>query len=167
MNTDTRNLTDLMAQAVDTCTAHVEAGGLPFIGVLVNPAGEPASGFGANRVAESGDQTAHAEIVAMRDALTRHNLDSLDGHILLATGEPCGLCYRYALDHGVTRIHVAVDRDDVAEFGFDYRASYRAFGVTDTTRDRLYRHLPVPRGGEPFTRYLTLQHSPEPKGTSS
>lgn len=159
MSTDPAALSAVMTQAVDACTAHVDAGGLPFVGVVVNTHGEVISGFGVNRVAETGDQMAHAEVVAMRDAMTCHGLDTLDGCVLLATGEPCGLCYRYAIDHGIERIYVAIDRDEVAGLGFDYRASYPAFGITDTTRDGLLRPLAVEHGTEPFTRYLHLHLS--------
>lgn len=147
-------LSAVMVQAVTACTEHVDAGGLPFVGTLVNAAGEVASGFGANRVRETGDPMAHAEVVAMRDAMTRHGLDTLVGYTLLATGEPCGLCYRYAIDHGIDTIYVAVDRDQVADLGFDYRSSYPAFGITDAQRASLFRLLAVERGIEPFTRYL-------------
>ena len=175
MSIDDSALASVMVQAVDACTAHVDTGGLPFAGVLVGADGEVASVFGVNRVAETGDPMAHAEIVAMRDAMTRHGLDTLVGYTLLATGEPCGLCYRYAIDHGIDTIYVAVDRDEGAAFGFDYRASYPAFGITDAKRDRLYRRLAAPHGIEPFTHYLhlhlsgraTVRPGTVSKGTSS
>lgn len=147
-------LTVVMTQAVDACTEHVDSGGLPFVGVLVNADGQVASGFGVNRVRETGDPMAHAEVVAMRDTMTRHGIDTLAGYTLLATGEPCGLCYRYAIDHGITAIYVAVDRDEVAAFGFDYLASYPAFGITDSQRAGLFHPLPVGNGTDPFTHYL-------------
>ncbi len=74
--------------------------------------------------------------------------------MLLATGEPCGLCYRFAITHGIEAIHVAVDRDDVARFSFDYRASYPALGISDQIRDAFFRPLPTERGTEPFLRFL-------------
>lgn len=89
----------------------------------------------------------------MRDALATRGLDTLAGTVLLATGEPCGLFYRFAIAHGVDEIHVAVDRDDVARFGFDYRASYPALGISDAIRDALFRPLPAERDTEPFIRF--------------
>lgn len=152
-------LRSVMDQAVGACTYHVDTGGLPFVGVVVNQAGEVISGFGTNQVAETGDPTAHAEVVAMREAMTRHGSEDLTGTVLLATGEPCGLCYRYAINHGIEAIYVAADRNEVAAYGFDYRTSYPAFGITDTRREALFRSLPVERAIEPFTRYLTLHAS--------
>lgn len=168
-------LRSVMDQAVEVCTAEVDAGGLPFVGVVVDQAGQVLSGFGINQVAETGDPTAHAEIVAMREAMSTHQLGSLTGTVLLATGEPCGLCCRYAIDYGIEAIYVAADRNEVAAYGFDYRASYPAFGITDARRDTLFRSLPVEQAIEPFTRYLNLHASgrafaapgTESKGTPS
>jgi tRNA(Arg) A34 adenosine deaminase TadA len=150
----------VMEDAVDECITHVDRGGLPFVGVLVNNTGV-ISGFGVNRVRETGDPTAHAEIVAMRDAMATQGLENLAGTSLLATGEPCGLCYRFAIDHQVETIFVAVDRDAVADWGFDYRTSYQALGISDDQRAGLIHHLPVERGVEPFARYLQANTNSE------
>lgn len=152
-------LRSVMDQAVKSCIQHVDTGGLPFVGVVVNQAGQVLSGFGTNQVAETGDPMAHAEVVAMREAMTGHGIEDLTGTVLLATGEPCGLCYRYATDHGIEAIYVAADRDEVAAYGLDYRTSYPAFGITDNQRNALFRSLPVAHAIEPFTRYLKLHAS--------
>ena len=98
-------LEDVLTQAVAAALAHVERGGIPFVGVVVD-GDRVISEFGVNRVHETGDPTAHAEIVAIRDALTASGRSHLRGATLLATGEPCGMCYRYALDAGITDIRV-------------------------------------------------------------
>lgn len=82
-----------MRTAVDFSTRHVDGGGLPFVGAVADNSGI-ISRLGVNEVHETGDPSAHAEIVAMRDALSSHGRETLTGTILLATGEPCGLCYR-------------------------------------------------------------------------
>ena len=148
-------LEDVLTQAVAAALAHVERGGIPFVGVVVD-GDRVISEFGVNRVHETGDPTAHAEIVAIRDALTASGRSHLRGATLLATGEPCGMCYRYALDAGITDIRVAVTRDEVAALGFDYRNSYPAFSITDTIRDTHMRPLRAPGDTEPFSRFLTL-----------
>ena len=58
-------LVEVMNQAVERCVEHVEAGGLPFVGVVVDDSGI-ISNFGVNRVRETRDPSAHAEIVAKR-----------------------------------------------------------------------------------------------------
>lgn len=156
----------VMEDAVDECITHVDRGGLPFVGVVLNNTGV-ISGFGVNRVRETGDPTAHAEIVAMRDAMASQGLENLAGTSLVATGEPCGLCYRFAIDHQVEAIFVAVDRDAVADWGFDYRTSYRALGISDDQRAGLIHHLPVERGLKPFARYLRANTNGECTHTRS
>jgi guanine deaminase len=148
----------VMEEAVEKCLTHVNSGGLPFVGVVLDDTG-PISEYGVNQVRETGDLSAHAEIVAMRDAMSSHGLESLTGTTLLATGEPCGLCYRFALEHKVDAVYVAVDREVVAEWGFDYRTSYRRLGISDDKRVDLLHYLPVPRGTEPFAKYLQIHTS--------
>lgn len=146
-------LRKIMDDAVQHCIRHVDAGGLPFVGVVVDRTGAVISEFGVNRVRETLDQTAHAEIIAMRDAMTAQSRDDLTGTVLLATGEPCGLCYRFALDRGVDAIYVAVDRAAAAAWGFDYRGSYHPLGITDQMRSTLYHSLSSEHGDKPFLLY--------------
>ena len=143
----------VMLEAVQHAIDHVEAGGIPFVGAVVQDE-RALSPFGVNIVHETGDPTAHAEIVAMRDALAAADQSVLSGAALLATGEPCGMCYKHAIRWGITDIYVAIDRDTVASLGFDYRASYPAFGISEARRASLYHSLRVPGDLEPFTRFL-------------
>lgn len=149
-------LAGLMQDAVDFSVQHVEDGGLPFVGVLIGDDGYVSSP-GVNVVQETGDPTAHAEIVAMRAVMRDRPCSDLSGTWLLATGEPCGLCYRFALDHRVERVYVAVDSDLVAEQGFDYRGSYPAFGIDRSALTGVAHRLLVPRALEPFERFLHLR----------
>ncbi|WP_462418815.1 tRNA-specific adenosine deaminase [Kytococcus sp. Marseille-QA3725] len=142
--------TDHMADAVRFAVQHVRSGGLPFVGQLVSEDGY-ASAYGVNRVLETGDHTAHAEIVALRHSLGERG--SVAGLHLLATGEPCGLCYRVAADHGITGVHYAVGRDDAARWGFDYRSSYAALGADRLDLTTTAIHLPVPDALEPFEEH--------------
>ncbi len=158
MNRTDQELLALMEEAVEFCLSHVEAGGLPFVGVVLGPGGY-LSAPGVNRVHESGDPSAHAEIVAMRAALTDTGSRDLSGTWLLATGEPCGLCYRFALEHGVNRIYVAVDSDTVAAQGFDYRGSYSAYGINSTLLAEKMKLLPVARSLEPFQQFTHLRQN--------
>ncbi|GGM28114.1 tRNA-specific adenosine deaminase [Micromonospora sonchi] len=151
-------LVALMADAVEFSIRHVESGGLPFVGVVIDENGY-VSRHGVNEVHRTEDPTAHAEIMAMRSAMRDRDLNDLRGTTLLATGEPCGLCYRYAIDHRVERIYVAVDSDTVAEHGFDYRGSYPAFHIDRPQLTSIVHRLPVARQLEPFERFLHLNRN--------
>lgn len=152
------DLVALMEKAVEFSLRHVESGGLPFVGVLLNQDGY-VSRYGVNEVERTGDPTAHAEIVAMRSATRDRQTHDLRGTWLLATGEPCGLCYRFALDHHVERVYVAVASETVAEHGFDYRGSYPAFQIDHSHLTGVVHQLPVARGLEPFERFTDLKLS--------
>lgn len=147
------DLVALMADAVDFSVRHVESGGIPFVGLVADDNGY-VSKYGVNQVLQTGDPTAHAEIQAMRQVMGERRLDSLKGFSLLATGEPCGLCYRFAEQHQIDAIYVAVDADTVAEWGFDYRGSYPALGIDRAQLDGYVWALRVDRALEPFERYL-------------
>ncbi|MFC8527691.1 nucleoside deaminase [Nocardia sp. NPDC057227] len=150
------DLTALMGDAVTFGVQHVERGGIPFVGVVVGADGY-VSPFGVNRVRETGDPTAHAEIVAIRDTIRARQTTDLTAYSLLATGEPCGICYRFALDHGIGTIYVAVPADEVAALGFDYRSSYAAARVDRAAlAGSTVVPLTVPDGLAPFHRFLAV-----------
>lgn len=158
MTADTTRLEALMADAVEISVRHVESGGIPFVGLLVADDGW-VSDPGVNLVRETGDPTAHAEIVAIRKAVQARGRSSLEGATLLATGEPCALCYRVAASHGIATVRFAVDRDTAAEWGFDYRAGYDADDTDRLPLAATAQHLVVKRGLVPFVRYHDLHRS--------
>lgn len=71
--------------------AEAEAQGEVPVGALVVIDGEVV-GEGFNQPIASGDPTAHAEIVAMRQAATRVKNYRLSGATLVVTVEPCLMC---------------------------------------------------------------------------
>ncbi|GMA41938.1 nucleoside deaminase [Mobilicoccus caccae] len=152
MNIETTRLRVLLEDAVEHAARHVEAGGLPFVGVVAGDGwvSEP----GTNLVVQTGDPSAHAEIVAMRRTLSERGPTALAGTTLLATGEPCALCYRFAADHGVAQVVYAVDDATAARWGFDYRTFEARTPVT--RRGGTVHHLTVERGLDPFVRYAHL-----------
>ncbi len=80
----------LMAAALEEANRAREAGEVP-IGALVSLDGE-IIGRGFNQPISSGDPTAHAEIVAIRDAAKRTGNYRLTGATLCVTIEPCLMC---------------------------------------------------------------------------
>jgi len=80
----------LMAAALEEANHAREAGEVP-IGALVSLGGE-IIGRGFNQPISSGDPTAHAEIVAIRDAAKRIGNYRLTGATLCVTIEPCLMC---------------------------------------------------------------------------
>src|SRR5688500_10792090 len=83
-------LTELMAAAIDLAALARDAGEVP-IGAIVAIEGAIV-GRGFNQPIRAGDPTAHAEIVALRDAAQRVGNYRLTGATLCVTIEPCLMC---------------------------------------------------------------------------
>ena len=80
----------LMAAALEEAARARDAGEVP-IGAIVALDGE-VIGRGFNQPISAGDPTAHAEIVAIRDAARRAGNYRLTGATLCVTIEPCLMC---------------------------------------------------------------------------
>lgn len=80
-----------MGHALDLATAAAGDGDVPVGAVVVSPAGE-VIGEGRNLREVEGDPTAHAEIVALREAARRTGVWRLEGCTLVVTLEPCPMC---------------------------------------------------------------------------
>jgi tRNA(adenine34) deaminase len=81
---------ELMAAALEEARRAGDAGEVP-IGAVVALQGEIV-GRGCNQPIGAGDPTAHAEIVAIRDAARRLANYRLTGAVLCVTIEPCLMC---------------------------------------------------------------------------
>lgn len=68
-----------------------EYGDVPVGAIVIDSAGS-VIGQGANQRELNGDPTAHAEIVAIREASKALNSWRLDGCTLVVTLEPCAMC---------------------------------------------------------------------------
>jgi tRNA(adenine34) deaminase len=80
----------LMQQALALAQAAADAGEVP-VGALVVKDGQ-IIGRGANRPIDNHDPTAHAEIIAIREAALALGTDRLTGCDLWVTLEPCAMC---------------------------------------------------------------------------
>ncbi len=71
------------------------------------------------------DPTAHAEVVAIRDACSRLKTFSLAGCEIYSSCEPCPLCLAAIYWSRLDRIYYAATCDDAVAAGFDDRQFYR------------------------------------------
>lgn len=79
-----------MAVADDMLRLAVEAGDLPFGAVVVKA--RRIVGWGPSRVVSDTDPTAHAEMIALRDAAKRLGTGDLSGCTMYGTSHPCPMC---------------------------------------------------------------------------
>ena len=81
----------LMRAAILQARAALAADDVPVGALIINPSGSIV-GRGNNQREELDDPTAHAEIVALRQAALTAGNWRLDGHTLVVTLEPCAMC---------------------------------------------------------------------------
>lgn len=91
--------------------------GGPFGCVIVK--GNEIVGRGNNRVTSTNDPTAHAEVVAIRDACAFLGTFQLDDCEVYTSCEPCPMCLGAIYWARPKVIYFANDREDAADIGFD------------------------------------------------
>src|SRR5215831_10025378 len=92
---------EAMEAALAEALKAAEAGEVPIGAVAIR--GDEIIGRGQNRVLRNNDPTAHAEIVAMREAAASLGNYRLNGCALYVTLEPCAMC-------AGAMIHARIDR---------------------------------------------------------
>ena len=113
-----------MRRAIALSRIHMEAGeGGPFGAVIVKD-GE-ILGEGWNCVTSSHDPTAHAEVVAIRQACTKLGTFHLKGCEIYTSCEPCPMCLAAIYWARLDRVWYANDRADAAAIQFDDEWLYR------------------------------------------
>lgn len=107
-----------MQRAIELAKEGVQSGhGGPFGCVIVKDG--QVVGEGYNRVTSSCDPTAHAEVVAIRNACTNLNDFQLTGCEIYTSCEPCPMCLGAIYWARPDRIYYAATREDAAKAGFD------------------------------------------------
>lgn len=131
------------------------AGG-PFGAVIVK-AGRVV-GRGWNRVTSVNDPTAHAEIMAIRDACRRLKTFSLEGCELYTSCEPCPMCLAAIYWARLKRVYFGNTRKDAARIGFDDDFLYR-----EVARPLAKRALPMKQvlRGEALAAFAEWERKPD------
>jgi tRNA(adenine34) deaminase len=86
-----QNNEELMRLALEVAHTATNTGDVPVGAIIVNNDGV-IIGRGFNEREANNDPTAHAEVVAIRNAASRLQKSRLDGCTLIVTLEPCAMC---------------------------------------------------------------------------
>src|SRR6516165_6840157 len=97
--------------------------GGPFGAVVVK--NDEVVGRGCNRVTSTNDPTAHAEIVAIRDACKRLKTFHLDDCDIYTSCEPCPMCLSAVYWARIRKLFYGNTRQDAAKIAFDDEFIYR------------------------------------------
>ncbi len=99
----------------DKGIANKEGG--PFGAVIVNKEGKIIAN-GNNKVLINKDPTAHAEIVAIREACKALNTNDLSKCILYTSCEPCPMCLSAIIWANIKEVYFGCTKNDAADIGF-------------------------------------------------
>ena len=138
-------------EAIAIAVKSVSEGGGPF-GCVVVRDGE-VIGRGANRVTSLCDPTAHAEIVAIRDACSRLGSFQLDGCTLYCSCEPCPMCLGAIYWARPSAVYFAATRHEAAQGGFDDSYIYDEIGRPVEDREIPMTQIVVDSAAEPFSAW--------------
>lgn len=131
-----------MRRAIELSRQKMQAGeGGPFGAVVVKDG--TIVGEGWNCVTSRNDPTAHAEVVAIRDACARLRTFTLQGCELYTSCEPCPMCLAATYWARVDRLYYGNTIQDAADIDFDDFYFYRQVSLPIGERDLpMIRMLP-------------------------
>lgn len=106
--------------------------GGPFGAVIVKDGKIIARGF--NKVVSTNDPTAHAEVVAIREACKVLNNFQLSGCELYTSCEPCPMCMAAIYWARPDKVYYGNSKTDAAEIGFDDDFIYQEIALPYSER---------------------------------
>ena len=106
-----------MLRAIELSMLSLKEDGGPFGCVIVKNNEIISEGF--NEVTNKNDPTAHAEIVAIRNACNKLNTFNLKGTQMFTSCEPCPMCLSAIYWSHIDKIYYGNNRKDAAKIGFD------------------------------------------------
>jgi tRNA(Arg) A34 adenosine deaminase TadA len=122
-----------MLTAINKAEENIITGkGGPFGAVVVKD-GEIISAVG-NRVTSTNDPTAHAEVVAIREACKTLETFDLTGCEIFASCEPCPMCLGAIMWARIDKLYFAADRIDASRAGFDDELFYTELALQQSQR---------------------------------
>jgi guanine deaminase len=133
--------------------------GGPFAALVVKDG--KIIGRGTNRVTSSHDATAHAEIVAIRDACKKCGSHDLSGAILITSCEPCPMCLGAVYWAGIHEVYFGADRTDAADAGFNDALIYHEISKPYDQRIVHFKALEHPEKTEPFRVWTSTENKTE------
>ena len=151
-NTHNANVASLLERAVSLSRKGMQLGhGGPFGAVIVKDG--VVVGEGWNDVLKSNDPTAHAEIVAIRNACRQLETFDLCGSEIYAGCEPCVMCLGAIYWSRITKVYFSVTRRDATAIAFRDEFIYEELRKPAQERKVPMVHIPVEGALDVFTAW--------------
>ncbi len=149
MNTTKERDRKFLERAIELSKLGMEGGeGGPFGCVVVQ--GNEIVGEGNNMVTTFNDPTAHAEVVAIRNACKKLSTYQLNDCEIYTSCEPCPMCLGAIYWARPKRVVYANTREEAAEIEFDDEFIYNEIAAKMSDRKIPFIHHPHPKAKEVF-----------------
>ncbi len=143
-------------EAIEMAAKNAGSGiGGPFGAIIVKD-GE-VIGKGINRVTSTNDPTAHAEVVAIRDACHNMNHFKLEGAVIYASCEPCPMCLSAIYWARISAIYFAADNTDASKAGFDDSFIYKEIPLPLEKRSIPIKKIETDTASKPFDAWIQME----------
>jgi len=138
-------------QAISLAVENVDRNGGPFAALVVRDGIVIATG--ANQVTRTNDPTAHAEMVAIREACRLLGSFQLAGCDLYTSSEPCPMCLGAIFWARPERVFFAATHAEASAAGFDDSFIYRQIERPHAERTIPMVHIPDGNATRPFAEW--------------
>lgn len=118
-------------------------------------------GEGCNQVATTNDPTAHAEVVAIRNACKTLNSFQLTDCDVYASCEPCPMCLGAIYWARPKRVIYANTKKDAAEINFDDQFIYDELEKGDSEKSIVFVHSPNEKAIDVFNEWKHMENKVE------
>ncbi|MBT3244605.1 MAG: nucleoside deaminase [Bacteroidetes bacterium] len=139
---------EFILKTIELAQSNVQNGGGPF-GALVVKDGKIIA-TGVNRVTDKHDPTAHAEVMAIREASRLLGNHELEGCTLFSSCEPCPMCLGAVYWARIKRLVFASDRHNAREAGFSDAMIYEEIHLPVEERSLKTEQITIPQAGAEF-----------------
>jgi len=137
-----------LKQVIDLAVENVHRDGGPFAALVVKDGVVIATG--ANQVTRANDPTAHAEMVAIREACRVLGDFQLSGCDFYTSCEPCPMCLGALYWARPARVFFAATHEDAARAGFDDAFIYEQLDLPYPERSIRMVHVSGDGATRPF-----------------
>ena len=137
-----------LARAIEIAKIGISSGGGPFGAIIVKDDKIISEAF--NRVTLNNDPTAHAEILAIRQAASVLESHQLNDCTLYSSCEPCPMCLGAIYWSGMKKVVYGCDRSDAESSGFSDKIIYEEIMLDPSKRKISFIRLTDTGGKEVF-----------------
>lgn len=111
-------------------------------------------GSGCNEVTSTNDPTAHAEIIAIRNACKKVNNFHLEDAVIYTTCEPCPMCLSAIYWTKIKKVYYCSSKSDAENIGFDDKYIYNELGLQLKTVSLELTQIQLSLGDVLFNEWL-------------